>query len=139
MRAAELTKHGLAAPDARREAEREFGDLDKLERIAEHIGARCASDWRRDRLGRVRQQLLYAFRVLRRSPGFAAVTIVTLTLAIGANTAIFSVANAILLAPPPFGEPGRLVALFENNVSSGSPKSICLRPTWWTIALHSVR
>ena len=124
MRAAELTKHGLAGPDARREAEREFGDLEQTRtycRAQDRSAVRYGR--RRDRLGELRQQLLYAFRVLRRSPGFAAVTIVTLTLAIGANTAIFSVANAILLAPPPFGEPGRLVALFENNVSNGSPKS----------------
>ena len=124
MRATELTRQGLAAGDARREAEREFGDLEQTrsycraqDRSAVRVGRR------RDRLAEVRQQLLYALRVLRRSPGFAAVTLVTLTLAIGANTAIFSVANALLFAPPPYGDPGRLVALFENNVASGNPKS----------------
>ena len=47
----------------------------------------------------------------------------TLTLAIGANTAIFSVANAILFAPPPYGDPGRLIALAENNIPDGNPRS----------------
>jgi predicted permease len=117
MRTAELVRQGLTAPDARREAEREFGDLELTRsycRAQDRSAVRAAK--RRDRLGELRQHLLYAFRVLRRSPGFTAVTLITLTLAIGTNTAIFSVANAILFAPPPYGDPNRLVALFENNV-----------------------
>jgi putative ABC transport system permease protein len=59
--------------------------------------------------------LQYAFRMLRKTPGFSAVAIATLALGIGANTAIFSVINAVLIEPLPFRDPSRLVVLWEEN------------------------
>ena len=59
------------------------------------------------------QDLRFAFRQLRQSPGFAAVAIVTLALGIGANTAIFSVIEHLLLSPLPFPESGRIVQIFH--------------------------
>jgi predicted permease len=56
----------------------------------------------------------FAIRLLRRSPGFAASAIVTLALAIGANTAVFSAVKGILIAPLPYADPERLVRLFEE-------------------------
>src|SRR5579871_1939260 len=61
------------------------------------------------------QDLRHAARRLRRSPGFAAVSVLTLALAIGATTAIFSVVYGVLLRPLPYNDPNRLTAIFEVN------------------------
>ncbi len=73
--------------------------------------------------------LKFAFRQLWKNPGFTAVAVLTLALGIGANTAIFSFVNAILLRPLPFKEPDRLVMVYTSYLANDSHKNWVAAPT----------
>jgi predicted permease len=116
----DLIKQGWPAEAARQEAERHFGDLRALEQIGARIGGKMErrrrfQDYWTDTL----QDVRYTFRTFGRDPGFAAVSIVILALAIGANIAVFSVVNTLLLRPLPFPDSRELVWIAPPPNSCG--------------------
>jgi putative ABC transport system permease protein len=76
------------------------------------------------------QDVRYAIRMFVKHPGFTAVALLTLSLGVGATTAIFSVLNTVMLRPLPFAEPDRLIRMWESNPASGWPEFSASQPNF---------
>lgn len=101
----ELIEDGLPRKEAEQRARREFGNVTL-------IAERSREVWQWRAIESVAADLKFALRRMRKSPVFAATVIATLAIGIGANTAVFSVLNSVLLKPLPYPEPNQLVSLW---------------------------
>src|SRR6267142_191115 len=113
----DYVEQGLSREDAESRARREFGGLDLAK---EECREQRPFEW----LDHLLRDFRYASRSLRKSPGFTAAAILTLALAIGANTAIFSALEGVVLKPLPYRDPDRLVLVALYNRALKYPTSL---------------
>lgn len=125
MAKADRIARGEAPGDAEAAARREFGNVGLVQEVSRDEWGRGGM-W----LERLAQDVRFALRMLRRAPGFATVSILTIALGIGATTAIFSVVDATLLHPLPYRDPERLVRIEDDLAGIGARDVGMSTPEW---------
>jgi putative ABC transport system permease protein len=119
MRTRELVARGMDPQTARDAALRRLGDIARLKRTMTDISRKRDRHMRVTRwLDELRDDLKVAFRQLKHSPAFTLIASLTFALGIGANSAIFALVDATLLRPLPFGQPERLVSIWEKSATT---------------------
>lgn len=114
-------RQGMSREEARRQALIALGGMEQTrEECRDVLAVRLLGDFVQD--------LSYGLRQLRHSPGFATAAVVTLALGIGANTAIFTVVDAVLIRPLPYGNAERLITIWEKNLSAEAARFRSLQP-----------
>ena len=121
MRAEESVRRGLTAEEARRDAEQRFGRLTRIKESGYEVrgGGWLEALW---------QDVRYGVRMLVKNPGFTLITVVTLMLGIGVNTAIFSVVYSVLLRPLPYDAPEKLMAVYSMYPQKNFFRSVVSAP-----------
>ena len=111
-----LVANGMPLSAARETAQREFGNLTLLEERARDV-------WRWPILETLLYDIRFGARRLRHSPGLSLICMLTLALGLGANLALFSLVQTVLLKPLPFEDPERLVARLTDECDSGPARA----------------
>ena len=116
LKAEDLMAQGMPEAEAWKEARRSFEEIERDgAQATSHTRARLRRRGIRDRFETLIQDLRYAVRRLTRAPGFTAAAILSLAIGIGANTAVFSVVNTLLLKPLPYRAPDELVRIYTSH------------------------
>ena len=123
MRAVDNLAAGMSPEEARFEAQKRFGNTTLLKEDTRNTDI---VTW----LDEAARDFRHSLRILQRSPGFTAVAVLTLALGIGANTALFSVIDSVLLHPLPYQNPDSLVMVWETNSQHPNPHNTVSPPNF---------